>query len=55
MIHNMKELAVSVTKYTVWCKPVEVKESKEILKNYLKYWIEEYDDVYKKVNKKKWH
>ena len=26
----MKEIAVSVTKYTVWCKPVEVKD-KEIL------------------------
>ena len=27
---NMKELAVSVTKYTVWCKPVEVKDKKDV-------------------------
>ncbi|WKK92097.1 hypothetical protein Q0Y04_18705 [Clostridioides difficile] len=26
---NMKELAVSVTKYTVWCKPVEVEDKKK--------------------------
>lgn len=29
---NMKELAVSVTKYTVWCKPVEVKDKEETAK-----------------------
>ena len=50
---NMKELAVSVTKYTVWCKPVEVKDSKETSKELAQILDEEYDDIYKKVNKKK--
>ena len=31
---NMKEIAVSITKYTVWCKPVEVKD-KEVAANKL--------------------
>lgn len=49
---NMKELAVSVTKYTVWCKPVEVKDSKKTSKELSKILDEEYDDIYEKVNKK---
>ena len=48
---NMKELAVSVTKYTVWCKPVEVKDAKETSEELAKILDEEYDDIYKKVNK----
>ena len=48
---NMKELAVSVTKYTVWCKPVEVKYAKETSEELAKILDEEYDDIYKKVNK----
>ena len=49
---NMKELAVSVTKYTVWCKPVEVKDEKKTSEELAKIIGEDYDDVYKKVNKK---
>ena len=49
---NMKELAVSVTKYTVWCKPVEIKDAKETSEKLAKLLDEEYDDIYKKVNKK---
>lgn len=49
---NMKELAVSVTKYTVWCKPVEVKDAKKTSEELTKILDEKYDDVYKKVNKK---
>lgn len=29
---NMKSLAVSVTKYTIWCKPVEVKDKEKTAK-----------------------
>lgn len=49
---NMKELAVSVTKYTVWCKPVEVKDAKKTSEELSKILDEEYSDIYKKVNKK---
>jgi len=49
---NMKELAVSVTKYTVWCKPVEVKDKEESAKKVSEILDKEYDDVYKLVNKK---
>ena len=49
---NMKELAVSVTKYTVWCKPVEVKDAKKTSEELAKILDEKYDDIYKKVNKK---
>ncbi|MCC3867374.1 stage V sporulation protein D [Terrisporobacter mayombei] len=49
---NMKELAVSVTKYTVWCKPVEVKDTKKTSEDLAKILDEKYDDIYKKVNKK---
>ncbi|HBI93728.1 MAG TPA: stage V sporulation protein D [Terrisporobacter glycolicus] len=48
---NMKELAVSVTKYTVWCKPVEVKDAKKTSEELAKILDEKYDDVYKKVSK----
>ena len=50
---NMKELAVSVTKYTVWCKPVEVKDAKKTSEQLSKILDEDYDDIDKKVNKKK--
>ena len=50
---NMKELAVSVTKYTVWCKPVEVKDAKKTSEQLSQILDEDYDDIYKKVNKKK--
>ena len=49
---NMKELAVSVTKYTVWCKPVEVKDAQKTSQKLSKMLDEEYDDIYEKVNKK---
>lgn len=49
---NMKELAVSVTKYTVWCKPVEVKDAKKTSQELAEILDEEYDDVYKSVSKK---
>ncbi|WP_297135563.1 stage V sporulation protein D [Terrisporobacter sp.] len=49
---NMKELAVSVTKYTVWCKPVEVKDAEKTSKELSKIIDEEYEDVYEKINKK---
>ncbi|MGL5346371.1 MAG: stage V sporulation protein D [Peptostreptococcaceae bacterium] len=49
---NMKEVAVSVTKYTVWCKPVEVKDKEAAAKEVAKILGKEYDDVYKSVSKK---
>lgn len=49
---NMKELAVSVTKYTVWCKPVEVKDAQKTSQKLSKMLDEEYDDIYEKVTKK---
>ncbi|MCR8745358.1 stage V sporulation protein D [Romboutsia lituseburensis] len=49
---NMKELAVSVTKYTVWCKPVEVKDKKEAAKTVSTILGKEYEDVFKLVSKK---
>ncbi len=49
---NMKELAVSVTKYTVWCKPVEVKDKEDSAKKVSEILDKEYEDVYKLVNKK---
>lgn len=49
---NMKELAVSVTKYTVWCKPVEVKEKENTAKKVSEILGKEYDDVLKSVSKK---
>ncbi|MDR1774412.1 MAG: stage V sporulation protein D [Clostridioides sp.] len=49
---NMKELAVSVTKYTVWCKPVEVKDKKETAQKVADIIQEDYDDVFASVSKK---
>ena len=49
---NMKELAVSVTKYTVWCKPVEVKEKETTAKEVAKILGVDYEDVYKDISKK---
>ncbi|WP_243279174.1 stage V sporulation protein D [Romboutsia sp. 1001713B170131_170501_G6] len=49
---NMKELAVSVTKYTVWCKPVEVKDKKSAATQVAEILDKEYEDIYKLVNKK---
>lgn len=49
---NMKELAVSVTKYTVWCKPVEVKDKKSAATQVAEILGKEYEDIYKLVNKK---
>lgn len=49
---NMKELAVSVTKYTVWCKPVEVKEKENTAKQVSEILGKEYDDVHKLISKK---
>lgn len=49
---NMKELAVSVTKYTVWCKPVEIKAKEDAAKKVSEILDKEYEDVYKLVSKK---
>ena len=49
---NMKEVAVSVTKYTVWCKPVEVEDKKVAAETIANILDKEYDDVYELVNKK---
>ncbi|SHG77542.1 stage V sporulation protein D (sporulation-specific penicillin-binding protein) [Asaccharospora irregularis DSM 2635] len=49
---NMKELAVSVTKYTVWCKPVEVKDKEKAAKEVAEILEEDYEKVYKSINKK---
>lgn len=49
---NMKELAVSVTKYTVWCKPVEVSDKEDASKQVSKILGKEYEDVHKLVSKK---
>lgn len=49
---NMKELAVSVTKYTVWCKPVEVKDKNEVSKKLSQILEKENEDISKLVNKK---
>lgn len=49
---NMKEIAVSITKYTVWCKPVEVKDKEAAAKQVAEILGKEYDDVYKSISKK---
>ena len=49
---NMKELAVSVTKYTVWAKPVEVKDKEAAAKELAPMLGEEYEDVLKLLKKK---
>ena len=48
----MKELAVSVTKYTVWCKPVEVKDKKDVAEKLASILGKEEEEVSKLVNKK---
>ncbi|GAA0105655.1 stage V sporulation protein D [Paraclostridium sordellii] len=49
---NMKELAVSVTKYTIWAKPVEVKDKEKAAKVISNLIEEEYEDVLKLLKKK---
>lgn len=49
---NMKELAVSVTKYTVWCKPVEVKDKEKAAKSVSEILGKDYDEVHELVNKR---
>ncbi len=49
---NMKEMAVSVTKYTIWCKPVEVKDKKGAAEKVSSIIDEDYNKVYELVNKK---
>ncbi|MBG0219052.1 stage V sporulation protein D [Clostridioides difficile] len=49
---NMKELAVSVTKYTVWCKPVEVEDKKEAAEKVAEILDEDYKDIYALISKK---
>lgn len=51
---NMKELAVSVTKYTVWCKPVEVEDKKEAAEKVAEILGEDYKDIYALISKKKY-
>ncbi len=49
---NMKELAVSITKYTIWAKPVEVKDKEESAKHLSDMLGEEYNDILKLLKKK---
>ncbi len=49
---NMKELAVSVTKYTVWAKPVEVKDKEKSAKAISEIIGEEYGEVLKLLKNK---
>lgn len=49
---NMKELAVSVTKYTIWAKPVEVKDKEKAAKEISNLIEEEYEDILKLLKKK---
>ena len=49
---NMKEVAVSVTKYTVWCKPVEVEDKNEVSEKLAQILEKETDEISKFVNKK---
>lgn len=49
---NMKELAVSVTKYTVWCKPVELKDKKNSIAKVAEIIGEDPDEINKTVSKK---
>ncbi|MGL5750302.1 MAG: stage V sporulation protein D [Paraclostridium sp.] len=49
---NMKTLAASVTKYTVWAKPVEVKDKEGAAKELSELLGEEYEDVLKSLKKK---
>ncbi len=49
---NMKEVAVSVTKYTVWCKPVEVKDKEKSAMLISEILEEDYEKVHSSVSKK---
>ncbi|AUN15470.1 stage V sporulation protein D (Sporulation-specific penicillin-binding protein) [[Clostridium] sordellii] len=49
---NMKELAVSVTKYTIWAKPVEVKDKEKAAKVISNLIDEEHEEVLKLLKKK---
>lgn len=49
---NMKELAVSVTKYTIWAKPVEVKDKEKAAKIISNLIDEEHEEVLKLLKKK---
>ncbi|MFR8869538.1 stage V sporulation protein D [Paraclostridium sordellii] len=49
---NMKELAVSVTKYTIWAKPVEVKDKEKAAKVISNLIDEEYEEVLNLLKKK---
>lgn len=49
---NMKELAVSVTKYTIWAKPVEVKDKEKAAKVISNIIDEEHEEVLKLLKKK---
>ncbi|CEN79789.1 stage V sporulation protein D [Paraclostridium sordellii] len=49
---NMKELAVSVTKYTIWAKPVEVKDKEKAAKVISNLIEEEHEEVLKLLKKK---
>ncbi|WFD09157.1 stage V sporulation protein D [Tepidibacter hydrothermalis] len=47
-----KELAVSITKSTVWAKPSEIKDKKIVAKELSMILEEEEDEIYKKISKK---
>lgn len=49
---NMKELAVSITKYTVWCKPVEVEDKELAIKKLSEILEKEEKEISELVNKK---
>lgn len=49
---NMKELAVSATKYTVWCKPVEVQDKDEASKILSEILDKDIKEVEESVTKK---
>ena len=49
---NMKSLAVSVTKYTIWCKPVEVKDKEKTAKKISEIVKDkDYDEILKLLSK----
>lgn len=49
---NMKELAVSITKYTVWCKPVEVEVKELAIKKLSEILEKDEKEISELVNKK---
>lgn len=48
----MKELVVSVIKYIVWCKFVEVEDKKEVVEKVVEILDEDYKDIYVLISKK---